>query len=681
MEREPKGIRGIQASRKVIRQLIHSVRAHRGYLFAFAFIFAMGPVLCQAQAPPAYTISTVAGQLDLGGNYSGDGGAATSASLWGPAAIIFDSSGNFYIADADNDLIRKVNTSGTISTYAGSCPSSGCAGAFAGDNGAATSARLNHPSGLAFDSSGNLYIADTNNYEIRKVSGGTITTVAGKNSGGANYAGDLGLATSASLWDPSGVVVDSAGNIYIADAYNNVIRVVCQTQTPFACTNNAFVSPTTNGYVTWAAGDINTFAGNDVNSCNAPATCGAGYTGDGGIATGALLNNPSAVLLDASGNLYISDSGNNSIRVVNTSGIITTVVGGLGPLAAGYSGDGGPALGAQLNNPKGIALDSSGNLYIADTDNCAIRMVNTKGIITTIAGIPPATAGAPPVCGSSGYLGPTTPATSAQLSFPSAVWVQGGNVYIADSGNNAIRLLTPTPQIPQIGTGGVVNGASYSAPVVPGSIAAVFGTFFLTSPSIDASLPLETSLQNLSLQFSGGTNAPLYYVSGTQVNLQVPWELTGDTTASLTATLNSMTGAAQSVTVAPAAPAIFTTNSQGTGQGAIQDASYHLVDSSNPATPGATTILIYCTGLGPVTNQPATGAAASTTDLDPTVTMPTVTIGGVPATPSFSGLAPGYVGLYQVNVPVPAGVATGSAVPVVISMNGVNSNTATIAVE
>ena len=671
MEREPQRIRGIQASRKVIRQLIHSVRAHGSYLFALAFIFAIGPVLGQAQAPPAYTISTVAGQVGVGGNYSGDGGAATSASLWGPAAIIFDASGNFYIADADNDLIRKVNSSGSISTYAGNCPSSGCAGAFAGDKGPATSARLNHPSGLAFDSGGNLYIADTNNYEIRKVSGGTITTVAGNNGGGANYAGDLGLATSASLWDPPGVVVDSAGNIYIADAYNNVIRVVCVTQTPFACTNSAFTSPTT-GSVQWVTGDINTFAGNDVNSCNAPATCGAGYTGDGGIATGALLNNPSAVLLDASGNnLYISDSGNNSIRVVNTSGIITTVVGGLGPLAAGYSGDGGPALGAQLNNPKGIALDSAGNLYIADTDNSVIRMVNTKGIITTIAGT-----GKP---GSGGNLGP---AASAQLNFPSAVWVQGGNIYIADSGNNAIRLLTPAPQVPQIGNGGVVNAASYSAQVAPGSIAAVFGTFFLTSPLVDTSLPLETSLQNLSLQFTGGAAAPLYYVSGTQVNLQVPWELTGDTTASLTATLNGMTGAAQSVTVAPVAPAIFTTNSQGTGQGAIQDASYHLVDSSNPATSGSTTILIYCTGLGPVTNQPATGAAASTTDLDSTVTMPTVTIGGIPAaTPSFSGLAPGYVGLYQVNVQVPAGVAAGSAVPVVISMNGVNSNTATIAVQ
>ena len=166
------------------------------------------------------------------------------------------------------------------------------------------------------------------------------------------------------------------------------------------------------------------------------------------------------------------------------------------------------------------------------------------------------------------------------------------------------------------------------------------------------------------------------------MNLQVPWELAGQTTATLAATLNSTAGATQTVTVAPAAPAIFTINESGTGQGAIQDSSYRLVDASNPATPGTTTILIYCTGLGAVSaNQPATGAAASTTALAPTVTLPTVTIGGVTATPSFSGLAPGYVGLYQVNVPVPATVAAGSAVPVTISMDGATSNTVTIAVE
>ena len=638
----------------MIQQSIDSDRVHGNYLFALAFLFILLPVLCQAQAPPQYTITTVAGSGGQAGNYSGDGGPATNAFLWGPSDVLFDS-GNLYIADSNNNRVRQVNSSGAISTFAGN----GTAG-FAGDGSSATASgtELNSPNGMTFDGSGNLHIADTGNFVIRKVAGGTISTVAGKNVG-IPFSGDLGPATSAGI-TPTGVAVDPSGNIYIADSGNNVVRVVCANQTPIACTASAF------GSITFAAGDINTFAGNN--------TRGANYQGDGGAATGALLNNPVAVLLDAAGNLYISDSGNNAIRKVTPGpiGIITTVAGD-GSGNPGYSGDGGPATKAELNNPKGMAMDSSGNLYIADHTNCVIRMVEPNGIITTIAG------NQSKGCGFSGDGGA---ATSAQLFFPSGVAVNGGKVYIADNQNNAIRLLTPAPAIPQINAGGVVNGASYTAPVAPGSIADVFGDFFLTSTSAATHVPLDTSLQNLSFQFGGGTQAPLYFVSGGQVNLQVPWELAGESTATLAATLNGQAGATQTVNLAAFAPAIFTMNSQGTGPGAILDSSFHLVDSSNPATAGTTTILIYCTGLGAVSeNQPATGAAASLTNLAPTATLPTVTIGGVTANVSFSGLAPGYVGLYQVNALVPAGVAANSAVPVAISIGGVTSNTVTIAVQ
>jgi uncharacterized protein (TIGR03437 family) len=201
-------------------------------------------------------------------------------------------------------------------------------------------------------------------------------------------------------------------------------------------------------------------------------------------------------------------------------------------------------------------------------------------------------------------------------------------------------------------------------------------------------LPLETNLQNLSFEFGGSAGfgsvgaAPLYSVSSTQANLQVPWEAGGQTGVTLAATLNGTTGASQTVNVAAYAPAIFTINESGTGPGAIQDSSYHLVDASNPAVAGTTYILIYCTGLGPVSaNQPATGAAASSTQLAPTTELASVTIGGITENAVFSGLAPGFVGLYQVNALVPAGVALGSAVPVTISIGGATSNQVTVAVQ
>jgi uncharacterized protein (TIGR03437 family) len=164
------------------------------------------------------------------------------------------------------------------------------------------------------------------------------------------------------------------------------------------------------------------------------------------------------------------------------------------------------------------------------------------------------------------------------------------------------------------------------------------------------------------------------------VNLQIPWELAGQSQTTVAATLAGQSGAAQTVNLAQFSPGIFATNSQGTGQGAILD-SYRLVDSTNPVAPGTTVISIYCTGLGPVTNQPPTGAPALSHPLSTTPTNPTVTIGGVSASVQFSGLAPGYVGLYQINALVPAGAPPGPLVPVIVSMGNVDSNPVTIAVQ
>ncbi len=283
-------------------------------------------------------ITTVAGNGTAG--FSGDGGLATSAQLNGPGHVAFDALGNMFIADCINNRIRKVNTSGIISTIAGNGTP-----AYSGDGGTSILASLNYPWGITFDTSGNLYIADIQNNCIRKVNtSGTITTVAG--NGIQGYSGDGGLATSGELSTPYGIAFDASGNLYISDLGNNVIRKV-----------NSF-------------GIISTFAGNGT----------LGYGGDGGIATLATLNFPAYVLFDGINNMYIADYYNHRIRKVNNSGIITTIVGNG---VAGYSGDGGSPISAQLNGPYSFAFNMSGNLYIADSKNHRIRMVNL-GINTNI---------------------------------------------------------------------------------------------------------------------------------------------------------------------------------------------------------------------------------------------------------------------------------------------------------
>ena len=646
---------------KVIRPSINADRANGTYLLALAVLSILAQAPCRAQVATQYTITTVAGQLTTLGSYSGDGAAATSAALWGPADVIFDSSGNLDIADAVNNLVRQVSSSGTITTIAGSCPTTPCAGAFSGDGASATKAGLDHPSGLAFDSKGNLYIADTDNFEIREVSGATISTVAGHNGSGASFAGDLGLATSAQLWNPSSVAVDSSGNIYIADAFNNVVRVVCETQTPIACTNIEF------GSDIWAAGDINTFSGNN--------PVGAGYQGDGFSATGALLNNPTAVLLDAAGDLYISDSGNNAIREVNTMGIINTVVGD-GTGLAGYSGDGGKATEAQLNNPKGLALDSSGNLYIADTDNCVIRMVS-NGIITTIAGNQSAG------CGSAGNNGP---ATSAELNFPSGVAVNGGKVYIADTANNAVRLLTPVATVaasPQINANGVITAGSFGASttVAPGSWIEIYGTNLAggtrTWGAADfngANAP--TSLDSTSVTV-GGQSAFVAYISPGQVNVQVPSNVAAGTQPLILKTAAGAT-AAYDLTIGAApglyAPAILNMSGKQYVGALFANGAWALPSgavsglTSHPASPGQV-IILYGVGFGTVT--PAVPAGQLVPDSEQTALAAPVQVlfGTTPATLQYQGLTPGLVGLYQFNVVVPS-VAASSAVPLTFMQGG-----------
>ncbi|HBE76636.1 MAG TPA: hypothetical protein DDW65_02470 [Firmicutes bacterium] len=287
-------------------------------------------------------ITTIAG---TGMSYFGDNGPATSTAFYQPSGVIIDGVGNIYIADSGNYVIRKIDNNGIVTTIAGN----GFQGYY-GDNGPATNARLNFSSGLAIDKFGNLYIADTFNNVVRKVdTNGNITTVAGNGTEG--YSGDNGLATSVKLDYPSGVAVDNAGNLYIADSRNDVIRKV----------------------------DINGIITTVVGKGRIP-----GYSGDNGLATSAELDYPTILALDNDGNLYITDYSNSAIRKVDTNGIITTVAGGRNFL--GYSGDGGIATNAFFNCIGSVEVDKAGNIYIADSGNHVIRKVDQKGIITTIAG-------------------------------------------------------------------------------------------------------------------------------------------------------------------------------------------------------------------------------------------------------------------------------------------------------
>jgi uncharacterized repeat protein (TIGR01451 family) len=350
--------------------------------------------------PPlaAAAITTVAGNGT--GGYGGDDGPATSAELDDPVGVAIDGPGNLYIADIENSRIRKVDAeTKTITTVAGN----GTAG-YSGDGGPATSAELDDPAGVAVDGAGNLYIADTANNRIREVDAETktITTVAG--NGISGDSGDGGPATSAELFSPEAVAVDVAGNLYIADAGNNLVRKVDA-----------------------GTGAITTVAGNGIG----------GYSGDGAPATTAELNSPSGVTVDLSGNFFIADSGNNRIRQVAASdGSITTIAGnGTG----GFSGDGGPATSAELNSPNAVTVDLSGNLFIADSGNNRIRQMSVSvanGVIATVAGN-----------GTSAltFIGDGGPATQASLGQPHGVAIDSaGNVYIADTNHQRIREVVVT---------------------------------------------------------------------------------------------------------------------------------------------------------------------------------------------------------------------------------------------
>ncbi|MBV9762683.1 MAG: choice-of-anchor D domain-containing protein [Acidobacteriaceae bacterium] len=401
-------------------------------------------------------MSTFAGKGSAG--YGGDGGQATNAYLNNPYGVAVDSAGNVYIADQDNYRIRKVTAStGIISTIAGN----GTSG-YSGNGVAGPSAEISTVDGIASDASGNVFIADTGNCVVREVKAATgiITTVAGT-PGQCGFSGDGGLSTSAKLNSAYGVSVDKSDNMYIADFQNLRVRkaalggkistvagngllhytagstaLEAALYLPQSATvdssGDVYIADTGNCVVRKVAaetGDISTIAGT-------PDSCG--YGGDGGAATSALLNDPTKAILDSSGNLYISDELNCAIRKITAStGDISTVAGT--PGSCGYSGNGGAATSAELNQPTGIAFDASGNLYIADQGNAVVRKVAAATQeITTVAGNHAANPDRV-------FSGGGGPATSASLVQPWDVALDAqGNLYIADSGDSGVFIVNPS---------------------------------------------------------------------------------------------------------------------------------------------------------------------------------------------------------------------------------------------
>ncbi len=338
----------------------------------------------RADAAATYLITTAVGTGTA--SSTGDGGQATSATIAGPGLLAYDASANLYVSEWDGHVIRKVATNGVISTIAGT----GVSG-YSGDGGAATSAQLQHPNGMAFDSAGNLYVANNGSEVIRKITpGGIISTWAG--TGGSGATGDGGAATSAQLGDPNGLAIDKYDNVYVTQRSHHIIRKI----TP--------------------AGIISTFAGTlDTNN----------NTGNGGPATSATLQHPISLTTDSQGNVYIATAA--CIRKVNSSGVISTTAGTCGTL--GYSGDGGAATSATLNDVQDVRVDSAGNMYIADYGNHVVRMVNNGGSISTVVGT-----------GTCGYSGDNGDALLAKVCGPDGLIVDRyGNLYISDYDETVIR--------------------------------------------------------------------------------------------------------------------------------------------------------------------------------------------------------------------------------------------------
>jgi uncharacterized protein (TIGR03437 family) len=595
-------------------------------------LFASAP--CRAQD---YTITTVAG----GGSGTSP---ATSAFLYGLCGVAVDAKGNLYIAECDNSTVQRVTPDGAISLFAGGQYS---LVGYSGDGGAATSAALGFPSGVAVDFIGNVYISDFSAERIRKVdTSGIITTVAGGGTG-ISGLGDGGQATLATLSLPGGVAVDGSGNLFIADSGDFLVRKVA-----------------TNGIITTVAGDG-----------PIPALDGIG---DGGPATKAFLFLPSSVAVDAAGNLYIADTNNNRIRRVATNGIITTVAGNG---AGSYSGDGGPATQAGIDNPQGVAVDAAGNLYIADSGDSRIRMVTPGGTISTIAGN-----GSAGYAGDGGPANDAemNQPWGIAIGKSGAIYV-GDHLNGAVRLLTPTSSVTGKPPAVNAGGVVSASAFGEFTSAAPGSWIEIYGsnlapdTRTWTGSDFNGVNGPE-SLDGTSVTI-GGQSAFVSFISPGQVDVQVPSNVGSGPQPLIVTTQAGGAGDSYSITVDPEAPGLlappsFLVSGNQYVVALFPDNSTYVLPTgaiagltSRPAQP-RDTIILYGVGFGPVTpGIPAGQLAEQATTL---ATPFHLFFGDTEASLAYDGLGPGYMGLYQFNVVVP-NVPGNGLTPLTFTLGGTQS--------
>ncbi len=620
---------------------------------------------CTSTVIYAYTAANN-GVLFAGGPYAGfqgDGGPAAGAELTDVLDLALDPSGNLFLAD--DVRVRQVNLQGTIQTVAGD-------GYYhaVGDGGLATAAVLRQPSAVALDRAGNLFIADTGTQRVRQVSpAGTIATLAGVGMPVWGLAPEQVPAATAGLNFPTGVAVDPQGNVFIADTDNHNVREVGTnglistavgtsqggigpaslppTQTQLRGPQGVCLDHSGTLYVVDSSNHRVLRVTSPTLTEIIAGTGSPGSAGDGGPARTAQLNLPTACALDSFGNLFLADSLNHRIRKITPAGVITTAA---GTGSSGFSGDEGPAASAQLAAPRGVAVDDSGNLYVGDTGNHRIRQVTPDGVIHTIAGQ-----------GTAGFAGDGGPGAAALLASPGGLFLDGAQaLYIADTGNDRVRRLVPgstTLSAPVTTTNpagiSAANAASLlPGPVAPGEIIALTGTGLGPANGVAATFDsgmLPTQLGGSEVHFDGGA-APLFYVQSGQINVQAPYAIAGQTTTHVEVWYQGQPAGSLDLPVVPAAPALYPVamNADGSAN-----------SSTHPAAAGDV-LTLYATGEGLTDGPNVSGRTAQSPYPHPESPV-SVTIATVSSVVVSAFSAPGVVGILQVTARVPAGVPSGQA--------------------